>query len=69
MFKTLPHLGSGSREFVKLLASEAQIGLEWVDVYRNRSGVAGSDFASGEQLTLADRALARRAEIIELLPR
>lgn len=54
MFKTLPHLGSGNRELVGMLASEVATGLEWVDTYRNRSGLAGSEFAIGNALTLAD---------------
>ncbi len=57
MFKTLPHLGGGNREVVKMLTDEVETGLEWVDAYRNRSGIAGSDFAIGDSLTLADCAL------------
>ncbi len=57
MFKTLPHLGSSNRELVKMLATEVSTGLEWVDTYRNRSGLAGSEFAIGDALSLADCAL------------
>lgn len=57
MFKTLPHLGSGNRELVNMLATEVSTGLEWIDTYRNRSGLAGSAFAIGDTLTLADCAL------------
>jgi len=57
MFKTLAHLGGGDRQQVKVLADEVETGLEWVETYRNRSGLAGSDFAIGDALTLADCAL------------
>ncbi|MGH0037994.1 MAG: glutathione S-transferase family protein [Myxococcota bacterium] len=57
MFKTLPHLGSGNREWVQTLASEVETGLQWVDSYRIRSGRAGSEFAIGDALSLADCAL------------
>ena len=40
-----------------MLSSEVATGLEWVDAYRNRSGLAGAQFAIGDALTLADCAL------------
>ena len=60
MFKTIPLLEQGekARDALGLLLAELKAGLGYLNEYRNRSGLAGERYAIGDQLTLADGAIA-----------
>lgn len=60
MFKTIPLLEQGEKgkEAVGALLAEVKAGLGYVNEYRNRSGLAGERYAIGDELTLADGAIA-----------
>lgn len=60
MFKTIPLLENlaESKEALGLLLADVKAGLGYVNEYRNRSGLAGARYAIGDQLTLADGAIA-----------
>lgn len=60
MFKTLPQLTAKPRnqEYLDMLLAELTGGLGYLNAFREASGLAGTTHAIGEQLTLADGALA-----------
>jgi glutathione S-transferase len=60
MFRTIPQLTARPRnqEYLDLLLSELTNGLKYVDEIRTRSGLAGTQYAIGDSLTLADGAIA-----------
>jgi glutathione S-transferase len=60
MFKTLPLLEQGEqgKDALGALLADVVTGLNYVNVFRNNSGLAGKHYAIGNQLTLADGAIA-----------